>query len=49
MSPSYITMERKEGRVSYAYRHYEDRPAYAFSAFKRSGETVTFVTLIRPL
>ncbi|MBQ9892138.1 MAG: heparinase II/III family protein [Bacteroidales bacterium] len=49
MSPSYITMERKEGRVSYAYRHYEDRPAYAFSAFKRSGESVTFVTLIRPV
>lgn len=48
MSPSKLTMLRKEGKVSFSYKHYNPRPAYSFSLLKRKGETVTFVTLIKP-
>lgn len=49
LSPSYITMERLEGRISYTYKHYQERPRYRFSTYKKAGETIRFVTLIDPL
>jgi len=42
-------MRRDEGRVSRTYRHYAERPAYAFVREKRAGEPVRFITLIQPL
>lgn len=48
LSPSYLTVSRQEGRVSYAYKQYQERPSYAFSAFKKAGEAVIFITLIEP-
>lgn len=44
-----MVMERKEGRISYVYRHYEERPAYSYTVNKKSGETVSFTTAITPV
>lgn len=44
-----IVMGREEGRISYAYRQYEPRPAYSFTVNKKVGEMVSFVTVITPM
>lgn len=42
-------MRREQGRVSRTYRHYAERPAYAFVRGKQAGEPVRFITLLLPL
>lgn len=41
-------MERREGWVSRTYRNRTERPAYAFTAHKKPGQTVRFVTVLLP-
>ena len=47
MSPSELNMVRREGRVSFTYKEYSERPAYSFETFKAKDQTITFVTLIQ--
>ena len=47
-APEGSVMERQEGRVSYAYRQFVERPAYRVKAYKKSGETLVFRTEIIP-
>lgn len=47
-SDSEIFMKEEEGRVSYRYRQYEQRPAYSFTVGKKKNEVITFVTKIVP-
>lgn len=44
-----MKMKRTEGRVSYEYRQYTERPAYNFSVYKKPSETIVFTTEIIPL
>ena len=41
-------MERREGWVSRTYRQRSERPAYAFTVRKRTGEPVRLVTVLLP-
>lgn len=43
-----IVMKKTLGRVSYKYRHYNVRPSYEFSTYKKSGQEINFITIIQP-
>ena len=47
-APDGAVMKRQEGRVSYAYRQFVERPAYKVEVYKKSGEVLTFRTSIIP-
>ncbi len=43
-----VKMSRTEGRISYTYKHYKNRPLYNYSIQKKGNETICFITVIQP-